>query len=110
MHGLGDLPAGKDGAFKSGEVGGDDAQGADQFGEMDVADGLFETPLDLFAPEKPLAREDERIDELEQAPAVLHFTGETLHGDAIIPISPNGPNVGSHAATGDDVEFDAVFL
>src|SRR5947209_9121241 len=77
---------------------------------MHVADRILEAPLDLFAPQKALSRQNERVNQLEHAPAVLDLAGQPLHLDAIQTISPDRADIRSHAAPGDYIDFDPVFL
>src|SRR6266542_1862664 len=41
---------------------------------------------------------------------MFDLAAQTLQGDAVIAKSPNGADVGAHAAAGDDIDFDAVLL
>jgi hypothetical protein len=52
----------KDGPFKTGQIRSDNAQGADELGEMGVANGTLQAAFNFFAPEKTLAWKNERID------------------------------------------------
>jgi len=78
-------------------------------GKVGVADGSFESVFNLFAAEEALAREDEWIDQLEQSPRCIGSPCQPVHGDAIVPGSPDAP-IRNHAASGDNIHFDAVLL
>src|SRR6185369_326839 len=77
---------------------------------MSIANGLLETPFDLFAAQKPLPRQYEWVDQVEHSPAVLHLAGQPLHPQAIVAKGPHRPDVSAHAAPGNDIKFDSVFL
>src|SRR5882672_8309143 len=110
VDGLGDLSRGKDHPIQRSKMCRHNAKRAHHFGEMGVADGSFEALFDLFTPQKSLARQNERINQLEQSPAMLQFARESFHADAVVAGSPHRPNVRTHATTGNNVHFDAVLL
>src|SRR5258706_1307296 len=110
MDGGGYFAAEENGAFQRVQVGRHDAQRRDELRKVDIANRFFQTPFDLFAAKKALPRKNERIDQLEQAPAILDFAGQALHFNAIRAVSPDRTDVRAHAATGHHIDLDAVFL
>ena len=41
---------------------------------------------------------------------MLDLARQLFHSHTVVPVRPNCPDVGAHAATSDDVHFDTVLL
>ena len=89
---------------------GEDAERADQLGEMRGADRAAQTRGGAARVKESAARRERGIEQAEEAPAAFEFEGEFLQLRTVEPVCPDGADVCAHARSGDAVDLDSVFL
>src|SRR6266545_7700580 len=77
---------------------------------MRVPDGSLQATFDGLTSNETLARREDGVDQPPDTPAPFHFPCQFFHDRAVTTETPNGGDVGPHAASGDRIHLNPVFF